>query len=153
MIADIIAEDREGRPVLFVVVKPPPIKQTTIARFGEVLAGAPETVAFGMLVSPDEIRVFRRDKDGCRIVASIETSEVIDHYRSGFAVGGSPGGSRRVGLVIFTQLIEVWLWDLALPWKAGEPPKKAELAELGLLPLLEGGTTTRRGSERVHPLR
>lgn len=157
MIADIIAEDRDGRPVLLVAVRTEPASEAVGIRFLDVLSRAPRTTEFGMLVDPESIRVVRRHdrgeaRDGIPSAAEFDTPEVLGHYSSDF-FAEAPQGSKRVFHVIMTQLVEVWLWDLAIPWKPGEPPKKAELAAIGLLPLIEGGRTVNRGSLSAHPLR
>ena len=39
------------------------------------------------------------------------------------------------------RLIEAWLRDLAYNWKSEIPPASEQIAAIGLLPLLAGGTT------------
>jgi hypothetical protein len=150
MNADVIALDRDGREVLLVEVRVPRVTKTDRDRFLGTLASAPETIAYGMVVDPLKTQVFRRDADGP--IAEFKTEAVIRHYYGDSFQERAAQGSARVSQVILTHIIEVWLWDLALPWKGGIPPEKPEMDEIGLLALLEGGSTVNQDMSSAHPL-
>jgi hypothetical protein len=147
--ADILALDRDGRPVLFIKVKAVPPDEQTHRWFFDDLANpeeAPESIAFAMLIDPAVIRVYRREPvEPHPLVAEFDTLEIIRHYAPDFTV--EPGESLRMLRRVMITFVEIWLWDLAFPVRPADPPKQAELAAIGLLPLLERGTTINRERE------
>ena len=73
---DLVAEDRDGRPVLILKSWGRVIASGSIAlgRFIDDLASAPKSGEFGMFVDPKTIYVLRRDGD---CVASFSTIDVF----------------------------------------------------------------------------
>ena len=139
MIADIVAEDREGRPVLFVEVKSKPISEESEGWFLDDLAETPGTIAFGMLVDPGTIRLYRRGE--ASPIRTFDAIEVLRHYSPNYA-----GAATRAGHVTILEghirtLVGAWLRDLAYRWKPGQPPMMKEVEEVGLLDLIKDGTT------------
>lgn len=150
MIADIVAEDREGRPVLLVEVKTGPITGERLQWFLDDLTEAPETIAFGMLVDPGTIRLYRRG-------AALPTREfdaigVLRHYSPEYAGEATRSGHKRILEIHIRTLVGAWLRDLAFRWKPGQPPMMEELEEVGLLDLIKDGTTTDEVAVAGNPL-
>jgi hypothetical protein len=134
MIADIVAVDREDRPVLMAEVDVAP-REGAVSRFLAELSAAPETVAFGMFVDPWTIRIYRRGED--EPAAEFDAVETLRHYSPDYG----PGVIREthpkfLGGRIAT-LAESWLRDVAFPFFPGVPPRLEELGRVGLLPLLK----------------
>jgi hypothetical protein len=59
---------------------------------------------------------------------------VLRHYDAEFS-------NKRIFELYLTTLVEAWLRDLAYHWKSEKPPASEQLAAIGLLQQLEGGTT------------
>jgi len=59
---------------------------------------------------------------------------VLRHYEAEF-------GTKRIFELYLTALVEAWLRDLAYHWKSEKPPASEQLAAIGLLQQLAGGTT------------
>jgi hypothetical protein len=140
MIADIVAEDREGRPVLLVEVKSKPITDEVSGWFLGDLAESPETIAFGMLVDPGTIRLYRRGESSP--IRQFDAIQILRHYSPSYAGGATEAGHKRVLEIHIRTLVGAWLRDLAYRWKSGQPPMMGEVEEAGLLDLIRDGTTT-----------
>jgi hypothetical protein len=142
MTPDIIARDREGRPVLIAEVEAVEVSGDDVQRLiGELKATSPE-IPFVMVVDPEKMVIVPghcEDPTACAV--SFSTTDVLRHYAPDFAGKETPYGSQRVFHIWLTARVEAWLRDLAYHWKPGEPPKERELEEVGLRQLLEGGTT------------
>jgi hypothetical protein len=138
MIADIMAEDREGRPVFLVEVKAKPTGDAAVRQLLTYLTAAPETVAFGMLVDPQTIRVYRRGESSP--TSEFSTIEVLKRYSPGYGAELIRDKHPRLLEIHIATLVEVWLRDLAHQWKSGEVPRRDELERIGVLPLLEGSS-------------
>jgi hypothetical protein len=139
MKADIIAEDRDGRPVLLVEVKGDPRSDEAVSWFLDILAGAPESIVFGMIVDPDTIRVFRRNES--TPVAKLDAIGVLRHYSPDYDGEWTPYGHKRLFEIHIRTLVEAWLRDLAFRWKGGEAPGLDEMERVGLRALIEDGST------------
>ena len=140
MIADIIAEDREGRPILLVEVKSKPITEEVSSWFLGDLAESPETIAFGMLVDPGTIRLYRRGVPAP--IRQFDAIQTLRHYSPSYAGEATQAGHKRVLEIHIRTLVGAWLRDLAYRWKSGQPPMMDEVEEVGLLDLIQDGTTT-----------
>ena len=138
MIADIIAEDREGRPILLVEVKSAPADEDAVRQLFTYLSAAPDTVAFGMLVDPEMIRVYRRGE--ISPVSEFDTIETLRHYSPGYGAELIRDKHPRLLEIHVSTLAEGWLRDLAYHWKVGEVPRRAELDRIGLLPALKNSS-------------
>jgi hypothetical protein len=137
---DLIAYDAEDRPVLLVEVKGATrgsaLEEQTIAYLTEVRPPARET-----------IRLFDGDQEPGRLLCTLMTADVLSFYDADFRT--KPVYHFYLGI-----LVEGWLMDLACHWKSQSPPAEAEMAAVGLLARLKGGTT--RSGVPVHggdPLR
>jgi hypothetical protein len=153
IMADLVAQDREGRPVLLVPVKSAPaVGDAVVARMMDSLRAS--LVPFGMIVDPERIQLFRSDADQPESpVLTLDTRAILSHYDEDYRGGDPESGSRRVFGIYLAALVGAWLRDLAYRWKGVDPPALKALGEIGLPPLLEGGTTTDEITARDHALR
>jgi hypothetical protein len=139
MTADIVAEDRDGRPVLLVEVKGDPPSDEAVSWFLDILARVPESIAFGMIVDPGTIRVFRRNES--TPVAKLDAIGILRHYSPDYDGERTRHGHKRLLEIHIGTLVEAWLRDLAFRWKGGEAPGLDEMERIGLRALIEDGST------------
>ena len=145
MAADIVIEDREGQPVLHVEVKGVPAKTSDLSQLLAEMNASVPAVPFGMLVDPDSIRIVEADcTNTSSFVASFPAAEVLGHYTTHFEESKTLNISPAELAGFLTTLVAVWLDDLMFPFWPGEPPKKKELMESGILPRIAGGTKIER---------
>ena len=143
MRADLVAQDREGNPVLIAEIKAYPADEPAVRQLLSDLEAADPATPFGMLVDPQTISLYERSGDHSSApVLQLMTADVLRHYDPEFA-----GERPRVGNAQFFRdylgaLVEAWLRDLAFRWKSEQPPATKELEDVGLLRRLEEGTTT-----------
>ena len=145
--ADIIALDKDDRVVVLIEVKiiqaqEPAAKQRIadymISWMKAVLAKMSEQrtiIPYAMFVDTEQILIFKWD--GVNLsepVCSLNTGEILRYYEPEF-------GKKRIFKRYLTRLVEAWLRDLAYNWKSEIPPASEQIAKIGLLPLLAGGTT------------
>jgi hypothetical protein len=151
---DLIAEDREGRPVLLVEVKAQVAPEADFTQLAAYLNSGHPAVPFGMLVDPERIRVLSNDGDGgTSLLFEIPTDEVFPNYDADFKKEPLPYESRRMFGYYLSGLVRAWLSDLAHRWKPTEPPWSKAIADAGLLGRLEGGTIIEEALVRDDPLR
>jgi len=139
--ADILAQGRDGRMVLIVEVKATELesreaKQKVISQLKSYLQAANTNIPFAMLVDLEDIEIFQGDDASlsAKPIASLKTMDVLRHYEAEF-------GTKRIFELYLTALVEAWLRDLAYHWKSEKPPASEQLAAIGLLQQLAGGTT------------
>jgi hypothetical protein len=139
--ADIVAQGRDGRMVLIVEVKATELKsreakQKIISQLKSYLQAANTNIPFAMLVDLEDIEIFQGDDASlsAKPIASLKTMDVLRHYEAEF-------GTKRIFELYLTALVEAWLRDLAYHWKSEKPPASEQLAAIGLLQQLAGGTT------------
>ena len=139
-IADIIAQNREGKPVLLVeikanILKGKETKNRAISQLKLYLQAANINIPFAMLVDLEDIQIFQwHEANLSEPIVSVKTADVLNCYDPEFS------GKRIFGQYLET-LVEAWLLDLAYHWKSEKPPASEHLAAIGLLQRLEGGTT------------
>ena len=139
--ADILAQGRDGRMVLIVEVKATELKsreakQKVISQLKSYLQAANTNIPFAMLVDLEDIEIFEGEDASlsAKPIASLKTMDVLRHYEAEF-------GTKRIFELYLTALVEAWLRDLAYHWKSEKPPASEQLAAIGLLQQLAGGTT------------
>lgn len=145
--ADVIALDKDDRIVVLIEVKiiqaqEPAAKQKIIDRARDwikaVLAKLSERnaiVPYAMFVDAEQILIFKWD--GVNLsepVCTLNTGEICRYYMPNF-------GSKWIFEDTIETLIQSWLHDLDYHWKSEIPPASEQIAAIGLLPLLAGGTT------------
>jgi len=149
--ADIIALDKDDRIVVLIEVKIIQAQETAakqritdraleqIKNFLSKLSEKKVVIPYSMIVTLENIIVFKIvfKWDGTVLseaVLSLKTADILHYYDSKL-------GDRRIFEPYLTRLIEAWLRDLAYNWKSEIPPASEQIAAIGLLPLLAGGTT------------
>lgn len=148
--ADIIALDKDDRIVALIEVKINQAKEKAakqkiinralkqIKNFLSLLSEKKVVIPYAMIVNLKDIRVFKWDGTVLSdAVLSLKTADILDYYDSKL-------GDQRIFEPYLTRLIEAWLRDLAYNWKSEIPPASEQIAAIGLLPLLAGGTTKSR---------
>jgi len=133
---DLIAEDRDGNPLLLGEVKATSgISDEHIERLTFYLKALRDPIPFALLADLTTIKIFRWDgKSLSKPLAILSTPDVLRHYDPEF-------DQRRIFASYLQTLVEAWLRDLAYHWKSDQPPAAGSLAQIGLLPMLEGGST------------
>ena len=144
---DIIALDKDDRVVMLIEVKiiqaqeaaaKQRIADYMISWMKAVLAKISEQrtiIPYAMFVDTEQILIFKWD--GVSLsepVCSLNTGEILRHYEPEF-------GSKWISERYLESLIESWLRDLAYNWKSEMPPASEQIAIIGLLQRLAGGTT------------
>jgi hypothetical protein len=144
---DIIALDKDDRVVVLIEVKiiqaqEPAAKQRIadymISWMKAVLAKISEQrtiIPYAMFVDTEQILIFKWD--GVNLsepVCSLNTGEILRYYEPKF-------GKKWIFEDTIETLIQSWLHDLDYHWKSEIPPASEQIAAIGLLPLLAGGTT------------
>ncbi|MEG3975476.1 hypothetical protein QT970_12765 [Microcoleus sp. herbarium8] len=145
--ADIIALDKDDRVVVLIEVKiiqaqeqaaKQRIADYMISWMKAVLAKISEQrtiIPYAMFVDTEEILIFKWD--GVNLsqpVCSLNTGEILRHYDPQF-------GKKWISERYLESLIESWLEDLAYNWKSEMPAASEQIARIGLLQRLAGGTT------------
>ncbi|MBX6313393.1 MAG: hypothetical protein IRY99_10830 [Isosphaeraceae bacterium] len=141
MIADLIALDRDGQPVLLVAVRARVLSPRSIEAIVARLKTAGTGLAFGMVADFEAIRVFDLTAETPTPLLVLKTDDVLRHYDPEFLCPSSASGARPVFHDYFETLVQAWLRDLAYHWKSEAPPGSEALASIGLLQRLEGGAT------------
>ncbi|MEH2364892.1 hypothetical protein [Nostoc sp.] len=139
---DIVAVDKEEQIVLIAEVKGLPFnfqeikaKKYAILRLIDYLQAAKIVIPFAMLVDVNNILIFQWDGNNLsEPILSLNTADVLSHYEPKFR-------DKSIFSLYLKGLTEAWLHDLAYHWKSAIPPFTKEMTEIGLLQLLEGGTT------------
>ncbi|MGD0140972.1 MAG: hypothetical protein ABSD28_19070 [Tepidisphaeraceae bacterium] len=135
LIADIVATDRHGQPVLIAEVKRGKAGRDAKRQLRRELAAVKPAAPFGMLVDDEFIRLFRWNGRGLSAeLARFGTSEILKEYDPDF-------GSKRIFEPYMVALVEAWLRDLAYRWKREEPPGLKEMSAAKLVARINGGDT------------
>jgi hypothetical protein len=134
IVADLVAYDAEGQPILLVKTKAGQAVLLDMATvLGSLLLSNPP-IRFGMIVDSEKIRMIDREAPGSGHVLVLSTPEILGHYDPEFS-------RKRIFDNYLTVLVESWLRDLAMHWKSANPPAQGSVASTGLLEGLRGGTT------------
>ena len=150
MFADIIVDDRNGKPVAIVEMRITTIPRDDLDEDPRPLAETLDpSITYSFVVDLATIHLFKRNANDETFVPIVElnTKEVLGHYAPEFA--GTE--SRYVNTPIFQDfvetLVEGWLRDLAYHWKSVDPPGSKALEHTGLLERIADGMT--RTTERA----
>ena len=138
---NVIAKDREDRPVLLVVGKFHPRKEDdeTLPELLDEMNARSPAVPFGMIVDPERSTVISADRGRASpVLFEFPTEEVLRYYDSEFD-DVEPGDAWGYRWYIL-GMVEVWIQDLISSWKPGEPPWKEDARRFGLLKALERGS-------------
>ncbi|GAC1335929.1 MAG: hypothetical protein NVSMB14_03460 [Isosphaeraceae bacterium] len=133
MIADIIAEDAQGRVVLVGEIKSGFMEERLVGKFLEYLSENVPEAEFLMIVDRRSIRVWScADRDPERPLISLNTSETLRPYEPKI-------DDKKIGHFYLGGLIRAWLVDAIDHWKFKNPSGARELSDIRLLPRLTGG--------------
>lgn len=143
---DIVALDSDGRIVLLVESIGGASEQRALCDVTSYLKAANIVIPFAMLVDLEDIQIFQWDCANLSELISLKTTAVLSHYDSEF-------GNKPIFEPYLITLVDVWLRDLAYHWKSEIPPASEQLAAIGLLQRLEGGTTQTEVELGGHTLR
>ncbi|BAY91714.1 MULTISPECIES: type I restriction enzyme HsdR N-terminal domain-containing protein [unclassified Tolypothrix] len=146
-VADIIVLDKDEQIVLLVEVKSTEVegkvaKQQAITQLNSYLQNEIKNnhlflvdEMFLMLVNLRDIEIFKwNGKNLSESLIAIKTANILSHYDPEFS-------DRKILGLYLETLVEAWLRDLAYHWKSEMPPASDNLAAIGLLQKLQGGTT------------
>jgi hypothetical protein len=158
-LVDFVAYDKAGKPVLFGWTTSTTVSPEAIDHLVACLNASRSKIPFALLADSDQLLIYRKNiEDHAETVWTSPTATILAHYdpdlgRS-FDLGWpepKPGSvlaqtalqlhKRRIFAHYLTTLIQAWLRDLAYRWKSSVPPAMDEMANIGLLERLEGGTT------------
>ena len=135
MVADILAEDAMGRPILLANVRGKVVGPGVVSEMLSRLESSDPPIPYGMAADLETIQVMKFDcGNPIGFSRSFNTGDILRHYDEDF-------GNKRIFHDYLATLIEAWLRDLAYHWKSEDPPGAEELSEIGLTDRLEGGTT------------
>ncbi|AUT03624.1 hypothetical protein CLI64_26250 [Nostoc sp. CENA543] len=150
-IADIVVLDKHERIVLLVEVKAKKLaanadKQQAFFLIKHYLNNVDKCkqLSFGnkpfiMLVDLVSIIIFQDTSESySEPLLSMQTSDILNSYDDTFSELSS---KNHISGFYLETLVEAWLRDLAYHWKSPEPPASDRLKNIGLLQLIEGGTT------------
>src|SRR4028119_918454 len=146
--ADIIALDKDDRIVVLIEVKIIQAQETAakkqrianymISWMKAALAKMSEqrtVIPYAMFVDTEQILIFKWG--GVNLsepVCSLNTGEILRYYEPEF-------GKKWISERYLESLIESWVRDLGYNWKSEMPPESEQIARIGLLQRLAGGTT------------
>ncbi len=139
---DFLALDKDRQIVLIAEIKGFPFnfqetkaKKYATLRLIDYLHSANILIPFAMLVDVNNILILKWDGNNLsEPVISINTADVLIDYDPKFR-------DKRIFSLYLKGLIEAWVRDLAYHWKSEIPPFTKEMMAIGLLQLLEDGTT------------
>ena len=136
-----VAIDSEERIVMLIEAQSRAITELDKKDFLGYLKAAEGVIPFGMMIDKEDIHIYAIDSANLdEPVCTLKVVEVLDRYDPEIAeTQKSPYGPSAFYL---SGLAESWLRDLAYNWKSEIPPALEQMKAIGLLPLLEGGTTS-----------
>jgi hypothetical protein len=128
-IPDITAWDKDGQKLLVSEVKKTDLPVDLAQQLRFILNAEKEEngviVPFAMTVTLQEIEIYRWDGQNLEKQFSFSTEEVLSAYDQNF-------GNKRIFGYYLETLVEAWLRDFTYHWKLENPPKLAELQQIGL---------------------
>lgn len=130
---DIVARDEKDQFVLVVEVKP----RSDLSRVSTQLSHYMEIgdFAYGMLVTLTNISLYQRQSANWpHPVLVLSTPDILRSYDPHI-------DEKQIFEFYLSALVVAWLDDLMFHWQSSEPSGAQELAVVGLLPRLVGGST------------
>ena len=143
---DILVTDKHGKVVLILEAKakqnPDNFIESTIQNLKLYLNSIESEINFVILADLENIQIFQvlKKKDFQKII-TLKTAKILKFYDPDFC-------REKIFDLYFITLLEAWLRDLAYHWKSIDTPGAKELAEIGLLNLIQGGDTYSHNDER-----
>jgi len=146
-LADVVAFDRDDRPVVVVAAADRMIYPQELDSYREVLSAIRKDIPFAILAFAEEMTIFRKHRTrSLEPVATIPTREVIRYYYPSLA-------DRRLSKTFIAGAIDVWFSDFIHHWKSPTPPYSETMASLGLMERLENGRSKVRVRLACLPVR
>jgi hypothetical protein len=146
-LVDLVALDRDDRPVLMVAAEEQKPYPELLDAYLEVLQAIRRDIPFVILANIEEMTIYRKDRTrSLQPIATIPTKETLRFYSPDF-------GETRVFKDYLVGMIDAWLRDFMMHWKSPTPPASEAMTALGLAGLLDGGRTKRRVRLACLPVR
>jgi hypothetical protein len=146
-LADVVAFDRDDKPVLMVSADEKLWFPESLGYYLEVIQAIRRDIPFAILAFSEEMTVYRKDRTrSLTSVATIPTREIIRFYAPEFA-------DRRVSALFIAGMIDAWLRDFMRHWKSPKPPYSETMESLGLAARLENGWSKARVRLACLPVR
>ena len=137
-LADVVAFDREDKPVLLVAAEERKAEPIILASYLEVLRAIRRNIPFAILADAEEMTIYRKHRTrSLEPLATIPTREILRFYAPEFA-------DRRVSKGFIAGMIDAWLGDFMRHWKSPTPPYSEVMTGLGLAGRLENGWSKAR---------
>lgn len=129
-ISDITAWDKNDQKLLVSKVRARDIQEDIVSKIKDILSFEYEQnkviVPYAMIATPKLIQIFQWDGENLEKKYDFPSSEVMSIYDQEFS-------EKRIFESYLEALVEGWLRDLAYNWKTENPPKLAELTQIGLV--------------------
>lgn len=136
-----VAIDSEERIVMLIDVQSRAISELDKKDFIGYLKAAQGIITFGMMVDKEEMQIYAIDSSNLyEPICTLKVVEVLCCYDP--EIGNKQKSPFGLGRSYLTGKVESWLRDLAYNWKSEIPPAVDQMKAIGLLPLLEDGTTS-----------
>jgi hypothetical protein len=146
-LADVVAFDRDDKPVVVVAADERPLYPQSIGFNLEVLQAIRKDIPFAILAYAEEMTIYRKHRTrSLEPVATIPTREIIRFYAPESVEG-------RLFSRFIAAMIDVWLRDFMWHWKSPTPPYSETMAALGLVERLENGWSKARVRLACLPVR
>jgi hypothetical protein len=146
-LVDLVALDRDDRPVLIVGAEEQKAEPIILAAYREVLKAIRRDIPFAILADAETMTIYRKDRTrSLEPVATIPTRDILSFYDPNFQEG-------RMFKDYIVAMIDAWLRDFMMHWSSPTPPASEAMAALGLAARLEGGRTKRRVRLACLPVR
>jgi hypothetical protein len=146
-LADLVAFDREKRPILIVATEEREAEPIILASYREVLKAIRRDIPFAILADAEQMTIYRKDRTrSLEPVATIPTRDILRFYAPDHAEG-------RVSKDFLAGMIDAWLRDFMRHWKSPAPPHSETMASLGLVSRLEHGQSKARVRLACLPIR
>ncbi len=146
-LADVVAFDRDDKPVVVVAAEEQLIYPVVLYSYLEVLSAIRKDIPFAILAFVDEMTIYRKHRTRpLEPLATIPTREVIRFYHPRHAEG-------RLSKDFIAGTIQLWLNDFIWHWKSATPPYSETMASLGLVERLENGRSKARVRLACLPVR
>ncbi len=143
---DFVAYEEAGKPILFGWATTMSVSPEAVEHLAACLRSSRSKIPFALLADLDQIRLYsRRDEETAEQSWTSPTARILECYDPEFDQKPIFGDYLR-------GLIQAWLRDLAYHWKSATPPAQEEMASIGLLGRLKGGTTRSEVWLAGHPL-
>ena len=135
-----VAIDSEERIVMLIEAQSRAITELDKKDFIGYLKAAEGVIPFGMMIDKKDIQIYAMDSANLyEPICTLKVVDVLCRYDS--EIGKRQQSPYGLSGDYLSGMAESWLDDLAYKWKSEIPPASEKMAAIGLLPLLEGGTT------------